>query len=96
MRRAASDNLKKSKKQGLWEDIKGLYSNIVKPYGSDPRPARSGHKYTNTQLVKIEEDEIKPLKKSESTTVYWPGGSARPRFKSTSPREIARQRREGK
>ena len=108
MRAAASAKLKKSK----WGDLLGWGGTLTKafkPIGYKP-PAQQagghGGKTTPWGRMKKQEEEQeagtftarKPEPEPKSDYVPWPTtkGQAQPKFKSVSPRELARRRREAR
>ena len=78
MRRAASANLKKPKREGLWEDLKEIYDRIVKPIGYKPPPLQgirpSGPGRRQMEQVEAVEKGTWGSKPPKSTYVPYPTG----------------------
>lgn len=101
MQQAASANLQKPKKRGLWGDIKAMYSRITEPMGYKP-PAQQGNPYGNVspkgrmmaQEVAQETGKYtapKPTPKSDF--VPYPTRTASKAEPSKTPRQLADEKR---
>jgi len=99
MQQAASANLQKPKKRGLWGDIKAMYSRITEPMGYKP-PAQQSNPYGNVlpkgRMLAQEEAQERGTfgaKAPKSDFVPYPTRTASKAEPSKTPRQLADEKR---